>query len=202
MVLAIFFSGTFGPTIDRFVKKRKLSANHLVLDDDSGAQNGVRINFKSRHTYEQLTPGERETVAIMADQKSINRTSNESYLSFRRVIPELPPLLHLKKYDQEVCASLVQPEAAPGREGGFVNLRAEAVAITEFLHDIGQLNLNEDVFLKPANDALKLTNSKSLCVYTPFKLSAPDLKSASSGPLREATHMKICSCAGHHSSGN
>ena len=76
-------SETFGPAINRYVRKRKLSASYLVLDDDEGAIKRVRINFKQHRTYEQLSPSERERVGIMSDLKYIHRTSNESYLSHR-----------------------------------------------------------------------------------------------------------------------
>ena len=129
-------------------------------------RNDVRINFKTPHTFETLTRAERERVEIMSEAKAISRTANNSYSAFRRIVPDLPPLRHLKKNDDKVFESLPKPQAAPGRQGGFVNMRNEAIALVEFLHDMGQLNQEEDVYLKPAADALKLTNTTSLCIYS------------------------------------
>ena len=90
----------------------------------------------------------------------------------RRVVPELPPLLHLRQHDEAVTATLPVPQAAPGRTGAFVDMRSEATSLAEFLHDMGQLDQDEDIYLKPASDATKLTNSKSLCIYSVQIISA------------------------------
>ena len=108
----------------------------------------------------------------MAEMKIIHRTSNESYASHRRVVPELPPLLHIKEHDKTVTASLPQLFASPVREGGFVDMRTEAASLIDFLHDMGRLNLEDEIYVKPACDALKLTNTKSLCIYSVQVISA------------------------------
>ena len=158
--------GKFGPKIDRFMKKRKISASYLVFNDNEGMRNDIRINFKTPHIFENLTRAERERQEMMSEAKAISPTANNLYSAFRRIIPDLPPLRHLKKHDDIVFASLPQLQAAPGRQGGFINMRNEAIALVEFLHDMGQLNLEEEVYLKPAADALKLTNTTALCIHS------------------------------------
>lgn len=52
-------SGTFGPKLNRFVRKRNLTVSYVIFDDEEG--NHVRVNFKEHLTFDKLTPAGRES---------------------------------------------------------------------------------------------------------------------------------------------
>ena len=158
--------GKFGPKLNQFVKKRKLEASHVVFNDVDGIKTQVRINFQRHRTYENLTPFEKEQVRVVSDTNSIHLTSEGTYASHRRIVCELPPLSHIRQHNKIVMASLPQPQAAPRRDGAFVNLIQEIKTQLEFLHEMGGVDLSQEIFIQPGIDAAKLTNTSSICVYS------------------------------------
>ena len=164
--------GKFGPKLDRFVNKRKLEASHVIFNDVDGVKSQVRVNFQHHRTFEKLTPFEKERVRVVSDTNSIHLTSEGTYLSHRRIVSELPPLAHLRQHNKIVIASLPQPRAAPMRDGAFVQMIPEIKTQLEFLHEMGGVNLSEEVFIQPGIDAAKLTNTSSICVYSVKTISS------------------------------
>ena len=154
------------PELNTLFNERSLACNRLVLEDVDGEKENVPIHITPHHKYDQLTPIERDAVQKFSDAKSINYVSDETYASFRRLNPEIPPLTHVKQNDQDVMKEIPLLEDAPGRSGGFLPLRYEAGQQIKFLVDKGDLTVGDDVAVKVGIDATKLSHKDSMCVYS------------------------------------
>ena len=159
------------PEFDNAMKKRKLSISQLVLDDTDGEKLSVKVNVKPPPTFHQLSPTELDRVAALSDSNSIHRTSHASYAAKRRIIPDLPPLSHLKKYNEGVMSKLPKLIDAPGRLGAFTPIRHELECQIEYLHEKGDLDVNEPIFVKYGIDGTRLTHKESVCIFTVETLS-------------------------------
>ena len=102
----------------------------------------------------------------MSDTNSIYRTSHAAYASKRRLIKDLPPLTHLKLYDESLKAKLPPITVAPGRPGGFTPIRTEVKTQIEFLDRKGDLDQEKPVYVKCGIDATKMTNKDNCYVYS------------------------------------
>ena len=154
------------PELDLAFKKRKLEVSQVVLRDSQGNNSTVKIDAQPKHTFDQLSPTELETVSAMSDLKSIHRTSNAAYAANRRLINDLPPLAHLRQHDEALMAKMPPITAAPGRAGGFTLIRTEIKSQIEYLGRKGCLDLEEPVVVKTGIDATKMTHSETACVYS------------------------------------
>ena len=160
------------PDLDTALKKRKLYVDSVILAHTEGEQSSVKIDIRPKRTFSQLSPIELETVAAMSDSNSIYRTSHAAYASKRRLIKDLPPLSHLKSYDESLKETLPKITVAPGRAGGFTPIRTEVKKQIEYLDRKGDLDLNEPVYVKTGIDATKMTNQDSACIYTVESISS------------------------------
>ena len=79
------------PELNALFEERSLACNRLVLEDVNGEKENVPIHVTPHHKYDQLTPIERDAVRKFSDAKAINYVSDETYGSFRRLNPEIPP---------------------------------------------------------------------------------------------------------------
>ena len=154
------------PELDTALKKRNLRIEQVVLAHTEGEKSAVKIDVRPKRTYNELSPIELETVAAMSDTNSIYRTSHAAYASKRRLIKDLPPLTHLKLYDESLKAKLPPITVAPGRPGGFTPIRTEVKTQIEFLDRKGDLDQEEPVYVKCGIDATKMTNKDNCCVYS------------------------------------
>ena len=78
------------PELDTALKKRKLRIDKVVFADTEGKRSAIKIDGRPKHTYNELSPIELETVAAVSDTNSIYRTSHAAYASKRRLIKDLP----------------------------------------------------------------------------------------------------------------
>ena len=160
------------PELDTALKKRKLCVDSVVLAHTEGEQSSVKIDIRPKRTFNQLTPIELETVSAMSDTNSLYRTSHAAYASKRRLINDLPPLSHVKQYDESLKEKLPKITVAPGRAGGFTPIREEVKEQLEYLNRKGDLDLTEPVYVKTGIDATKMTNRDSACVYSVESISS------------------------------
>ena len=154
---------TVAPKIDNLLEDRKLCMSQVVLEDVEGKNPSIKINTKPHRTFDQLTDAECETVAELSDSNAIHRTSNASYAAKRKIIKDLPPLTHLQRHNENVASSLPQISQAPGREGGFLPIRAELKQQIEHLDKLGKLDRTETVYVKYGLDSTRLTHNSTSC---------------------------------------
>ena len=154
------------PRIDELLEKRELTVNQVVVQDINGQNPPIKIDTKPHRTFQQLTPLERETVAILSDSNSITRTSFTTYAAKRAIIKDLPPTSHLKEHHAIVMASLPKIIPAPVRKGGFLDIRGELKLQMEQLNRLDLLDLSEPVYVKGSLDATQYKHNGSMCIYT------------------------------------
>ena len=154
------------PELNHYFNDRNLTCARLVLDDVNGEKESVQVQVTPHHKYEDLTPIEKQTVQRFSDARSTNLVSDESYASFRRINSSIPPLTHLKQYDQEVIAEFPPLIDAPGRTGAFFPLRPELGNIAVHLVKKGELVVGTPLKVKMGADATKYNHISSICVYT------------------------------------
>ena len=150
--------------LEPHLKKRKLTVNKIVLEDEEGKHQNITINAHPPRTYPNLTEAEKEVVSRVSDKKVINRQSDAGYAALRSVSQALPPLTHIKQYEAEL--RLPEIEVAPGRSGGFCSLEEDSKTQLEHLAKVNDLTPEDEVTIKIGIDGTRLVKGMSACLYS------------------------------------
>ena len=154
------------PSVNDYLKKRKLEVGQLMLEDVEGVERNVVVASHAPHKFEDLTQVERQAVASISDARILSRQSEISYRALRRLHPSLPPFSHIHQYDQLMAQDAPMIMDAPAREGGFLKLREEVAKQATFLFQTKSLEPQEPFWVKFGIDATKISHNQSVCVYT------------------------------------